>query len=335
MKPYRLSSARSAVKPFFALLGLTFTLSLTALPANAPPSPSPAPAPAAPSAPAQALETAPPAEQMQLRDIAVTEPRENRIQNILLVGQDHQEGEPCARSDTIILCTFDPGGNQLTLTSFLRDLYVPIPGHGSNRINAAYAFGGTKLLKQTMEEAFDLEIHGCIEVDFSQFCQIVDLLGGVTIPLRRDEAELINLETYSTLSEGEQLLNGAQALSYARIRRLDKDGDFSRTDRQRRVLGAIWDSCRESGTGTILRLLQKILPMITTDMGTTQILSFATGLLPNLSEIQISSQRIPQAGQYTDQTIDGMAVLVPDLEAARSILRQIQPPTPQSSDQST
>lgn len=321
MKPYRIPSAPGAAKGAFLLLGLSLALSLTSHPTSPEPSPAPPP-PAAESAPPSA-ETAPKIEEIRMEETTLPQPRETQIRNILLVGQDHQEGEPCARSDTIILCTLDPAGKQLTLTSFLRDLYVPISGHGNNRINAAYAFGGTALLKQTLEEVFDLEIHGCVEVDFSQFCQIVDLLGGVTISLRQDEAELINLETCASLSEGEQLLNGQQALSYARIRRLDKDGDFSRTDRQRRVLRAIWDAYRESGTATMLRLLQKVLPMITTDMSTTQILGCAMSILPQLSDIRITSQRIPQNGQYTDQRIDGMWVLVPDLEAAREILQKI------------
>ena len=98
--------------------------------------------------------------------------------NILLVGQDKREGEQGNRSDSMILCTFNPGAGKLYMTSFLRDLYVPIPGHGRNRINAAYAFGGIKLLQRTLEENFDLEIDGCVEVDFGQFAEIIDALGG-------------------------------------------------------------------------------------------------------------------------------------------------------------
>ena len=141
--------------------------------------------------------------------------RGSGIINILLIGQDRREGEDSkqARSDSMILCSFNQKTGQITMTSFLRDLYIPIPGHGSNRINAAYAIGGMELLRQTIQEDFQVYIDGCVEVDFVQFTQIIDLLGGVQISLRQDEAEIINQETGSSLTEGEQLLKGAQALA--------------------------------------------------------------------------------------------------------------------------
>lgn len=176
--------------------------------------------------------------------------QDNKVQsasgvlNILLVGQDRREGESQARSDSMILCTFNKHTKQLTMTSFLRDLYVPIPGHHNNRINAAYSEGGAALLDRTLRENFDLHIDGNIEVDFSQFSQIIDLLGGVQLELREDEAAEINKETGSGLSAGVQVLNGEQALTYARIRKLDADGDFSRTSRQRKLMNALLGSYR-------------------------------------------------------------------------------------------
>ena len=250
--------------------------------------------------------------------------RGSGIINILLIGQDRREGEDSkqARSDSMILCSFNQKTGQITMTSFLRDLYIPIPGHGSNRINAAYAIGGMELLRQTIQEDFQVYIDGCVEVDFVQFTQIIDLLGGVQISLRQDEAEIINQETGSSLTEGEQLLNGAQALAYSRIRYLDLDGDFSRTNRQRKVMSALADTLRTAQISKIIPTLSSILPMITTDMKSSQILLLAIELLPQLSDAQIVSQRIPADGCYTDQTIDGMAVLVADMEKSRNLLRQ-------------
>lgn len=244
------------------------------------------------------------------------------ILNILLIGQDAREGENQARSDSMILCTFHKETGKLTLTSFLRDLYVEIPGHSSNRINAAYSFGGTALLVQTLSHNFDLHIDGTVQVDFTQFSQVVDLLGGVTIQLRQDEADLINQETGSTLTEGTQLLNGAQALAYSRIRKLDIDGDFSRTDRQRKVMGALVDAYKDVQIKDLLPMLTKILPMITTDLNHGQILMCVLEVLPHLGETELSSQHIPASGAYEDRTIDGMSVLVADLEAAREQLRE-------------
>lgn len=242
--------------------------------------------------------------------------------NILLVGQDRREGETQARADSMILCTFHKESGQLTMTSFLRDLYVPIPGHHDNRINASYSIGGMDLLCQTLEENFDLHVDGCVEVDFSQFSEIVDRLGGVEIELRQDEAEVINRETGSALSSGVQRLNGSQALTYSRIRSLDADGDFSRTNRQRKVITALLGSYRNVRFSELIPTINTLLPMISTDLNQAQILLYALEVLPALSDAQITSQRVPADGTYTDQTIDGMSVLVADMDTARQLLRE-------------
>ena len=241
--------------------------------------------------------------------------------NILLVGQDAREGEEGARSDSMILCTYNKASRQLTMTSFLRDLYVKIPGYGSNRINAAYAYGGTPLLKQTIDENFRVAIDGSIEVDFTHFADIIDQLGGVELELRQDEADVINHQTGSSLTEGTQWLDGYQALTYSRIRNLDIDGDFSRTNRQRKVINALVDALRDTGIQDLTAVIGQILPMLTTDLNRGQLLLYALEVLPHLSELDIRSQRIPADGTFTDKTIDGMAVLSADLEAQRQHLK--------------
>ena len=247
--------------------------------------------------------------------------RDSQVVNILLIGQDRREGETQARSDSIILCSLDRNAGKLTLTSFLRDLYLPIPGHGSNRINAAYSFGGTPLLEQTLEENFGVSLDGAIEVDFQQFSQIIDLLGGVSLELRQDEADTINRETGSSLSAGTQLLTGQQALAYSRIRSLDFDGDVSRTGRQRKIMSALVERFRSAGPAALLTSVKELFPMITTDLNNGQLLMLALEIAPQLSQLQITSQRIPADGTFTDKTIDGMQVLSADLDAARSLLQ--------------
>lgn len=244
------------------------------------------------------------------------------IVNILLIGQDRREGEDGSRSDSMILCTYHRKTGNVTMTSFLRDLYVPIPGHHSNRINAAYSEGGMELLDDTLRQNFDLHIDGNVEVDFSQFSQIIDLLGGVEIELREDEAEEINKETGSSLSAGLQTLDGFQALTYSRIRKLDKDGDFSRTNRQRKVVSALLDRYRNIKWKDLLPLMDQLLPMISTDMNYGKLVLLAMEILPKLPDAQITNQRIPADGTYTDEKIDGMAVLCADLDANRDFLRK-------------
>lgn len=240
--------------------------------------------------------------------------------NILLIGYD--EGDGNSRSDTILLCTFHKESAKLTMTSILRDLYVSIPGHGQNRINAAYAYGGRALLKQTLEENLEIAIDTSLEVDFSGFAEIVDLLGGVTLELRQDEAEMINKSTSGQLTEGPQLLNGKQALAYARIRKLDADGDFSRTGRQRKLLEAMLAEIRDAGPLTLLSLLRQAIPLIDADVSGESLLSLAAELLPILRHLQVTGQHIPAEGTYSYETIQGMSVLVADLEAARKLLKE-------------
>ncbi len=241
--------------------------------------------------------------------------------NILLIGQDAREGEAHARSDSMILCTYNKNTKELVMTSFLRDLYVKIPGYGSNRINAAYAFGGTALLKKTIDQNFAVAIDGSIEVDFTHFSEIIDLLGGVEMQLRQDEADVINAQTGSELTEGVHQLDGFQALTYSRIRSLDMDGDFSRTDRQRKLMGALVDSLRGTSLSDLTPVIGNVLPMLTTDMNRGKLFLYALEILPHLSQINIRSQKIPADGTFSDQTIDGMAVLVADMEAQRQHLR--------------
>ena len=243
--------------------------------------------------------------------------------HILLIGQDRHTGGEQARSDSMILCSFDPNAKTLTMTSILRDLYVTIPGYQDNRINAAYAFGGVPLLLRTLEENLGLQVDGTVEVDFDQFTGIVDIIGGVTMELRADEASLINERTGSSLTEGANRLTGELALEYARIRSLDGDGDFSRTNRQRKVIQAILQEYRSADWKTVLVTLQEVLPMITTDMGTVKLMRYGLTLFPMLSDMTIVSQRIPADGTYSGQMIRGMSVLVADMDANRALIEDL------------
>lgn len=242
------------------------------------------------------------------------------VWNILLIGQDKREGESGNRSDSMILCSYNGKTKQMIMTSFLRDLYVPIPGHGKNRINAAYAYGGAPLLAQTLEKNFGIPIDGTVQVDFSNFSKILDQLGGVTLELRQDEADEINRETGGQLVEGRQTMTGEEALVYSRIRCLDPDGDFSRTDRQRKILRSVWERYKSSSLPTWVKTMGTLLPMVDTDMGNGVLLSVAVSVFPDLSEIEVVSQKIPEAGQCEDKVVDGMAVLVADLSPIRKML---------------
>lgn len=245
----------------------------------------------------------------------------SKVVNILLVGQDAIK-DSGSRSDSMILCTFNKKDNTITITSFLRDLYVKIPGHKSNRINAAFRFGGTELLNETLQKNFGIEVDGNVQVDFSCFEQIIDKLGGVTMELTAEEADFINTNLKeNTLTEGTHVLTGAQALMYARDR-YDRDGDFSRTNRQRKLLNELLKTYKNKTLPEMLELIQDVLPMISTDISKADLTAYAVSLGPMLSNAEIRLQAIPVEGGYYDARIDGMAVLVPDLEKNTQFLEE-------------
>lgn len=255
------------------------------------------------------------------------------VVNILLIGQDRREGEKRQRSDTIILATLNLEEEKISLTSFMRDLYVQIPGYSDNRINAAYAFGGMELLDEVLETNFGIQVDGNVEVDFSGFQTIVDLLGGVDIELSQAEADYLcgrnqNVlypqeyrEDWQYLTEGMNTLNGEQALLHARNRSIG-NSDYERTERQREVLVACFEKVKGTGKLKLLSMVDDAFEMITTDITHGEMLGYAWNLL-NMGFGSMETYRIPQDGAYHSAVIREMQVLVPDLEKCRSYLAEI------------
>ena len=244
----------------------------------------------------------------------------DHIVNILFIGQDRRAGEGRTRSDSMILCTINTRKNTLVMTSFLRDLYVDIPdwngrSYQDNRLNVCYAFGGMGMLDLALKNNFGVVVDHNIEVDFGQFEDIIELFGGVEIELTKAEAEYLG----GGLKEGRNLLTPKQALRYSRIRKIDSD--FGRTDRQRKVLVALLEELGDMETDRMTVAVNKMLPLLTTDMSNADITNYMVNILPILPKIKISSQCIPASVTYQNGSIRGMAVLVPDLEANREILK--------------
>lgn len=239
--------------------------------------------------------------------------------NILLIGQDRRPGEGRARSDSMILVSVNLQTKRVSMISFLRDLYVRIPGYSDNRINAAYAFGGMELLDSTLEHNFGITVDGNIEVDFDGFTEAIDILGGVDITLTDAEAKLVGYKTGGTYT-----LDGEHALSYARIRYIGTD--FGRTERQRTVLNALYTKFKSCDLQTALKLVNSIFPLVTTDMTKTQIVSYVTKGVSLLGDMKLSSYHIPASGAYRNATIRGMSVLVPDLAESKRLLKDVYLP---------
>lgn len=255
-------------------------------------------------------------------------PQGNHIINFLLIGKD-RESSGYSRTDTMILCTINKSTKTITLTSFMRDLYLKLPNGYSNRINASYVFGGVDLLKKTVEENFGITVHGTFEVDFEGFKDVIDLVGGVEITLSRSEAEYMNryIENATrTFVAGTYVLVGNEALVYARMRQVGA-GDFTRTERQRTILETIYKKCYQMSPTELYKLMEKVLPLVTTNLTNGQIMSYAAQLLPVLSELNFdASSRIPADGTYKMVMINKMSVLLADMDENRKVLEEIMEP---------
>ena len=118
--------------------------------------------------------------------------KESGVKNILLIGNDSRTEDESGRSDAMILVSISSKTNSIHMTSLLRDIYVDIPGHDGNRLNAAYAFGGPELLMETIEENFDIEVNRYMLVNFQAFANLVDAVDGVELEVTNEEVQLIN-----------------------------------------------------------------------------------------------------------------------------------------------
>lgn len=270
------------------------------------------------------------------------------VTTIMLVGQNYREGEESYLSDTMIMCTINRDTNTLTMTSLLRDLYVPLPsyaghGPGRNRINVCYHLGtqwtgsvkgGMEMLALCVEQNFGIPIDHTVEVDFVAFEKIIDLMGGVEIELTEAEANYLNSDDcayygFDEFEPGLQTLNGLEALAYARIRAIDSD--FARTNRQRTLINSLIQKCKTMKLWDLHKMATEILPLITTDMTDDEITNYIWEFLPMLADLNIVSQKVPLEKDqmngdwsYNGKEVEGVGnVLEPNLWSHKKYLQQI------------
>lgn len=233
---------------------------------------------------------------------------EKHIKNIALFGIDAPKGK-AGRSDAIMIITLDEEDKVMKLTSIMRDSYVDIPGHGDDKINHAYAFGGSELAMKALNENFKVNVEDFMAVNFTSLPEIIDKLGGVKINIIPEEIHHIPGIT----SPGEQ------ALAYSRIR-YATGGDYKRTERQRVVLEAVFEKLKSTPTKEYPSLIDDFLPYIETNMSSMDMIKLATDAAP-LVKGNLETARFPLDGYCDGKMINGVWYLVYDRQAT---LNQIQ-----------
>ncbi len=246
----------------------------------------------------------------------------SKVLNILFLGVDGTDESTSLRSDSMMLISIDAEHKKIKLTSFLRDCWVEIPSRGSKaKLNAAFAYGGAQLAVDTIEYNYLVDIDHYVMVNFDMFTQIIDSLGGIEVEVTQKEAEFINRTTRHTVESGESvLLNGAEALVYCRIRKLDSD--YMRTYRQRKVISALINKAKDSELTELYDTVMDIFPMVQTDMSAgdlTQLFfraGFALVTYDDIVQTQAPIEEHMEVG-YTD---GGQWAEFPDLPAVQNYL---------------
>lgn len=217
--------------------------------------------------------------------------------NILILGTDSRGAGDRGRSDVFMLAHIAGDRNSIDLISIPRDYWVPIPGHGSAKINAAYAWGGAPLSVRTVQELLGIRIDHVAMTNFDGFIDAIDAVGGVTV--HNDQAS--GSGGYTFPAGTVTLETGDKALTYVRERYNLSGGDFDRNERQRDVVMAVFDKLTSRGVladpARFRDSITTIGPSFTVDSGLTNsaIIDLAMGLGFEGSG-NIRSMMAPEAG---------------------------------------
>lgn len=236
---------------------------------------------------------------------------------ILIMGVD-ERADDVGRSDTLMVATIDPELNKASLLSIPRDTRVRIPGHGYDKINSAFAYGGEKLTQETVEDFLGVSIDHYVIVNVKAFQRIIDAIGGVDINVEKrmyyedpwdDDGGLI-----IDLMPGMQHMDGKTAVTYVRYR--DEEGDIGRIERQQKFMKA----CMEKATSPSIipklpAVISEIFDAVRTDLSLRQMLEFA-GSLKEAQRNGLTTDMVPGRGLY----IDGVSYWVPDISDIREAL---------------
>lgn len=192
---------------------------------------------------------------------------------IAVVGSDARTGQPVdqTRADSIHFVTLD-GMGAGAVVGLPRDSYVPVPGYGTRKITGSLALGGPEVMMESFRNLTELPLEGYVLTGFAGFQGLVEILGGVEVEV---PFAINDVKAKAALSAGLQILNGFDALAFARARKTVPGGDFTRSEHQGEILVAAAQGVRGMGPLAIPGLLQAAEPQLLTDLSPEQLLTFS------------------------------------------------------------
>ena len=229
------------------------------------------------------------------------------IVNILLIGTD----EVCTtyddqgRGDVTLLCSVNADSKTVKLISFERSTGVSWPGHGDIMLTSTYAYGGAELTAESISRSFDIALDGYVHVDFEGFSSIIDAMGGIDIYLTAAEAQAVTEDLWyeQVLSEGDCHLNGAAALRYCRLRRIDDN--WNRVRRQRNAIQAVINKGRKLHIAGITKLAEAAMAHIDTNLSRKQLAALILSA-PKFAGVQAEQMTVPDRSRiWTYEGIEG------------------------------
>jgi len=237
----------------------------------------------------------------------------------LVMGVDKRPDDT-GRADSMVVVSYDPTGNQLSMISLPRDTWVEIPGHGYDKVNHSYAYGGERLAMQVAQKLLGVPIDHYVTLTFQGFERIVDELGGIDVDA---EKRLVYHDPYDTsmgpdglvidIQPGAQHMDGLTALKYSRFR-MDDEGDFGRMRRQQQVITALMrTAARPSNLTRLPQLIPALSQAVATDLSVAEMLRLAAGAKEALS----TPLRTGTLGG-SPKVVGGIFYLIPDLVEDRS-----------------
>ncbi|PEX29566.1 LCP family protein [Bacillus cereus] len=243
---------------------------------------------------------------------------------ILIMGiEDYATDGQNGRTDSLMFATVNPKTKKISLMSIPRDSRVPIVGKGKeDKINAAHAYGGEEMAIKTVEGFLKVPVDHYIKIDFQGFKGIVDAVGGVTVDVPFDFWERSDVDYYKKIQfkQGQQNLNGEEALAYVRMRKQDPNGDYGRAARQRQLLAAVAQKLNSTSTVFKIKDLTAVVgKYIKTDIP----ISDGLALYNKLSGFDPSTmQTLKLEGE--DKKIGGIYYFLPDPISVETVRNEIE-----------